>query len=669
MSLFLTESERAAVRAYNTDPVFSSLYWGLVNRAKEYGTAPGLECAGTDTEFLHHVLEYLSDAALVCAVAPDDRLKVRLRHAALDVAELPLDDWIGPFFRDHASKPPRGHLETAHLAAGLAIVYDLVPELFSAEEKERIEHALREKAVPLCREWLKRNDHLANWRCILLSGLAVAGAVLHDEAILDEAEEEYRFCLNAIQPDGSYGESLQYANYCYRGLMLTGEALIRSGRAPGAMPYAKAVRWFRHSLLYSKPLSGWGPYPRPRSLNFNDSAAICGPDPDLLMHIAVRAKDEMPAEAALARQLFDELYTATPAQGPFDRSSFGFLNRYGFLSLVLYKCAAAPAAGNEPLPWAAFSNGDCVARSDWENARTILGFRAGSGGLCAPGHLHGDANSLILAYGQERLLADPGHCCYRNWLHHFDCATGSHNTCVFRYGNAELGQKTTPQRKIGPEKTLGPTQPRGGKMLFAGRCGNVTAFGNDAAEAYGAPITRFERFTILCGEHVLFVVDRIDSSEPVTAVWNWLLNNRDGELEWKLLPPDRLVARRGSVGMKLFHLGEESAPQGPFYGHVHDAYHPLPGQKGEGAPGSGMQFRWQEHSARTGRTAVHAIALDSYGPVSQWHLRTEEGIALKGQREEWVLAVENSGFLITEKITGESVRLLETAGKWSMVQP
>ena len=196
----------------------------------------------------------------------------------------------------------------------------------------------------------------------------------------------------------------------------------------------------------------------------------------------------------------------------------------------------------------------------------------------------------------------------------------------------------------------------------------MTVFANDAAEAYGAPIRRFERFALLCGEHVLFLVDRIESSEPVTAIWNWLLNNRDGELEWKLLPPDRLVARRGPAGMKLFHIGAaDDFPQGPFYGHVHDAYHPLPGQKGEGAPGSGLQFRWLERSDRTSRRVVHAIALDDYGPVTQWHLQTGAAIVLKGRAEEWALAFGDSGeMLVSEKNSGESVRVVETAEKWSM---
>jgi len=93
--------------------------------------------------------------------------------------------------------------------------------------------------------------------------------------------------------------------------MLTHETMLRAGRTLGEMPYAKCVHWFRQSLLYNKPLSGWGAYPRPRLLNFNDSATLCGPDPDLMLHIACRARETMPGEAALARRMFDELYAGS----------------------------------------------------------------------------------------------------------------------------------------------------------------------------------------------------------------------------------------------------------------------------------------------------------------------------------------------------------------------
>ena len=60
-----------------------TLYRGLVNRIKADGELPGLEHAGTDTEYRHHAQEFLSDAALVCVVTGDKRLAGIVRHAAV----------------------------------------------------------------------------------------------------------------------------------------------------------------------------------------------------------------------------------------------------------------------------------------------------------------------------------------------------------------------------------------------------------------------------------------------------------------------------------------------------------------------------------------------------------------------------------------------------------
>src|SRR5690606_17159584 len=131
-------------------------------------------------------------------------------------------------------------------------------------------------------------------------------------------------------------------------------------------------------------------------------------------------------------------------------------------------------------------------------------------------------------------------------------------------------------------------------------------------------IDTFMRFFVLCGEHALFIIDHIVSSRPVRTTWNWLLNNRDGTLDAKPVPPDRLVVRRGDAGLKLFHLGDGQF-RGPVYAHVHDAYHPQPDQISEGRPGSGMLYRWQEQTAKTTRTVVHAIPIDHYGAIAGWH--------------------------------------------------
>src|SRR5690606_20662475 len=337
-------------------------------------------------------------------------------------------------------------------------------------------------------------------------------------------------------------------------------------------------------------------YPRPRSANFNDSAALHRPSGDLLLHIAARARDALPAEAGLARWLFDTLYTPAFEQSPHDLATFGFVNDFGFLAFPLLPQAAAAlvpdAAGLGTLE--AFSCGDVLARDAWpENGgRTILAVHGGGDLLHGPGHLHGDLNSFILVHNRERLLLDPGHSCYRNLIHDLEGSSLTHNTCTFAIEAAGDGpalqedllkghvlqQSRQLKRHFDPATGVsGPPVDRGGRRLLCAREGDVTAIASDAAALYGKPIAEFTRFWFLCGTHALFIVDRIVADRPVKTSWSWLLNNRDDQLDLKLVRPDRLVARRGHAGMKLFHLGGGTL-QEPLHAYVHDAYHPRTNQ-------------------------------------------------------------------------------------------
>lgn len=682
MALFLSERERTDFnRIRKTDPG-SSLFWSLVNRVNRRAETPGLTDAATTVPWWHCTAEYLSDAAMVHAIKPSDTLGVWLRSRTLEIVRRPASDWIGPPFRDQKASPSIGHLETAHITWGLALVLDLAPDLFDDAETEEIRQALKVKGVEPCQRWLEKTNYLNNWRCVLNAGIAVAAAVMDDKDALDAATEGFkRDVANVFQADGSYSESLQYGNYTAYCLMLTREALTRqcpeSEPSLPLTPYAKKVRWDAAALFYNKPLDGWGPTPRPRSANFNDSAAMYRASGDLLLHIASRAKEAYPDEAGLARWLFDTLYLPIFEQGPHDQASFGFINDFGFLSvpLLAQACEAiTPEQANVPLS-AHFSCGDVLVRDDWASngGRTVLAIHGTDEGLHAPGHLHGDLNSFILVHNQERLLVDPGHSCYRGLIHEVEVATRTHNTCTFHDGDRLIEQSRQLRRAYDPAtKTVGPIVTRGGKKLALERDGDVTVVAFEVAALYGDPIEQFTRFWFQCGTHALFVVDRIVSSRPVKTTWNWLLNNRDDGLDLKVVPPDRLVARRGQAGMKLFHLGSNQI-QGPIAAFVHDAYHPLPNQKGEGSSNSGQLIRWSEQNAATERTVMHAITLDSYGQVAGWHLRTDEsGTSLEspGATINWKLSgsPEEGGFTLRETITERSYTISKQNENWQMIR-
>lgn len=689
MGIFLSDQEKVAFEGFRRkDAVGQDLFWALANRVEARAAEPGLHGIGAEPRWWYCACKFLTDAAMMQALKPTAKVGAWLRDATLSLVQRSDDDWAGPAFRSHGGPEPVGHLETSHLTLAVAAALDLAPDAFGEAERGEAAAVLRERGLPMCRRWLERNNHLANWRCVLNAGAAVAAAVLDDGPEMERAAAEFALCLQAFQPDGSYGESLQYANYAAWALTLAREALVRrrpefAARLPFA-PYALMPRWQTASLLYRKPLAGWGSRPRPRSANFNDSSAMFRPSADVLLHISARAKDSHPAEAGLARWLFDLLYA-----GDMDASqggdAFGFHNSFGFLSVPLLPAAAPPLSPEEaglPLTMA-FSCGDVLARDGW-GGRTVLAVHGGGDPLHGPGHLHGDLNSFLLAHNEERMLADPGHSCYRNLIHGLETASSTHNTCTFELGSGDplglqenlhssnlLEQSRLARRTFDPQtREPGPPFDRGARRLLAAREGEATAVGSEAAALYGPPIMEFSRFWLLCGAHALFVVDRIVSERPVRTRWHWLLNDRDGALEFKPVPPDRVVARRGRAGMKLFHLGGGTFAT-PQHAFVHDAYSPTPGGRGEGRPGSGLLLTWREPEPALERTVVHAIALDGYGPVAGWHLReSEAGPALESPDKMalWRLRVGSNfeEISVSEDMSGRTWTARVVEGRWRL---
>ncbi len=631
---FLTPDEEASIRQRlnEHEPLTSVFFEALRRRVYSRVNAKSLRAPEDATAWYYPAAEYLSDAAMLYALRPEATLAAWLRDQALTIARASAYEWVGPSFRSHA-EPFSGHLETAHLCWALASVLDLAKGAFPESEYEEVENALREKGIPLCQQWLQTNVHLANWRGIMTSGLLVAAAVLGEEELVDEAVAEWQICAQAFQPDGSYAESLQYGNYLAYALMLSYEAL--ACRYPekavqlNITAYGKGIRWIAGSMFHAKPLTGWGEEPRARAANFNDSAAIFRSSGDLLLHLAVR---QAPGpEAGLARWLFQTYYEPVPFQGPHDLATSGMVNDWGFLTLTLLQHATkavSPQQAEMPLVQT-FSNGHTYIRDSWDG-KTILAINGGGDALCGPGHLHGDLNSFIVVHNQERLLTDPGHSCYRNLIHGLESASQTHNTCTFLVENDKLGlqedmakaslleQKSVLARRLITNAGISAPIDRGNRRLIAERDDCISVIGSEASAAYGNPISHFSRLWLMAGSHIVFVVDHIEAARPVTTVWNWLVNNRDGTTE-VVSQGSSLLIRRNRAGMRLFHTGEATLAH-PVYGYVHDAYHVEPNQRGEGKPGSGLVYRFTEKESKSSRTVVHALALDDSAFLQYWEL-------------------------------------------------
>lgn len=637
INAFLTAPEKVSIlqRMGEQEPLTSVFFEALRQRVYVRVNARSLHAPEDATAWYYPAAEYLSDAAILYTLRPEPTLAGWIQMNTLTIARATVYDWVGPAFRSHA-EPHCGHLETAHLCWALASVLDLAKEVFNEKEIQEIRDALCEKGIPLCRQWLKVNSHLANWRGILTSGMLVAAAVLGEEEILDIAVSEWQTCAKAFQPDGSYAESLQYGNYLAYALMLSYESLVRRYPEKAARldvaAYGKGIRWILGSMFYAKPMDGWGEEPRARAANFNDSAAIFRSSGDLLLHLAVRHTSK--EEAGLARWLFQKYYEPVPFQGPHDLASFGMVNDWGFLTLPLLQHATSTVSPEEASMSLvhSFSNGHGYIRDSW-NGKTILAINGGGDALCGPGHLHGDLNSFIVVHNHERLLTDPGHSCYRNLIHGLESASQTHNTCTFLVENDALGlqedlakaslleQKSVLARRTIKNSEISAPIDRGNRHLIAERDDVISVIGSEVSIAYGKPISYFSRLWIMAGCHTLFVVDHIEAERPVTTIWNWLVNNRDEKAE--VVPEGTsLKVRRERAGLRLFHVGEAVLAH-PVYGYVHDAYHVEPNQPGEGKPGSGLVYRFTEKERKSSRTVIHAIALDNSAFLDSWELKSE----------------------------------------------
>ena len=348
MSVYLRNEERQAiVEARAAGDLLVNRFWtALMTRTARRASSPGLLGIGEDAEWWYPAAEYLSDAAMAYALQPTEILAAWLRDVGLAVARRPESDWVGPWYRDHDTQPAIGHLETAHLCWGLAAVLDLASDVFLPAEQDEVRSALQKKGIVLCRRWLARNTHLANWRSVLVAGVAAAAAVTGDRQSLEFATDETLIGAQAYQPDGSYAESLQYSNYLAYALMVSYESIHSA--APDLMPagpevQAKLMPWYAQSMLYARPMAGWDAEPRARAVNFNDSGATfrpsgrraaCKSPPDVEI--------QCPPRPGLARWMFDTYYAPVPAQEPHNIATFGLRNDWGFLTLRFLPQSAAP---------------------------------------------------------------------------------------------------------------------------------------------------------------------------------------------------------------------------------------------------------------------------------------------------------------------------------------
>ncbi len=630
MSIMLTDKRKAELQELlKKDKRFLQLWNDYVARVATYTGKEKNELAPMydRTKWWHYVWERVGDAAFVYAMTGDKVVGSYVHDVVMDMySKKHFDEWTGPWFRK-VTDPGVGRLETSHISCAICTAYDMCPELFSAEEKEKILNSLRERILPWCKRFVENTTSFSNWWIVLFNGYATAAAILNDEAAIEYAVNYFNFCLNAYNKD-SYGESVQYSNYAGLHLVHAYEMLV--ARKPELAEKldtsfeANMMKWYAASFMYMKPMNDpdWGDKEYPRTINFGDSAAIFRPTGDVLMHVAKNFAATRPEDAGLAMWLFETTYKEDLP--PYDSSTFGFINTYHYHTFINYVSTdevkpLSPKEAGMPLV-NTFETGTITYRNDWDNPKLILGIQGGYVPNNVAGHRHQDQNSFVLAYNNERLLADPGHCCYRLCSWKFSKTDDSHNTWTFEKENGDIIHQTIVSKSFSHE---GGPMPSMNKLERCEKIDNIFICQSDCAKAYGDEIEKAQRTWIACGDNAMFIVDRIKSKIPVKPIAHFVFNNR-GEMDLtddRVFYKKRVVFRRNGVGIKLLPMDVKSyeTEMKLNWGFMHDCYHPEPNRLGQGKEGSALIYDYKPTEFVKEYVAVYAIILDTDGNIAKWH--------------------------------------------------
>ncbi|GGR53148.1 hypothetical protein GCM10010282_52660 [Streptomyces roseolus] len=628
------------------DPRVARLVQVITERAARWVSNPTLSVPGELPEWWHVAWDRLGDVAFAHAMGPHEAAARWLHDETLRLCALPVDDWVGPSFRPRPV-PPVGMLETAHVGLGVAEVLELASEIFTPDERRVVTEALVDHCLlPYERALLgsergaelhalsggEQGTALNNWYMVLLDAFGAVSLLIGDDDRTATLAQRYR-TATALYNGDSYGESLQYFGYASLHLSNLRELLLAPGRTPLAelaVPYAAMMPWAAHSTMFQGPKAELGPGTYTTMVNFGDSAMTARPPADLLTSIARRDGGAPPADAALARWLFDHTYSE-PQLEPSDLSSFGFFSQIGWRSVVNCLDMVAPRAPRElPLPLAQrFETGTVAVRDRWEESRTVLAAQAGNAALRVDGHRHDDHGSFVLSHGDELFFTDPGHCSYRSRAQHEAKQAAQHSTWVVT--DPVTGATIERSRPHGASagNRRGPEQRSG-----------CTVFSVDLADLYPDTVTRARRTWITLLPHIVLVVDDVVAATPITIATRFVLNDRDHALRVNQATGRRLVLRRGAAAAKFFLLRSEEGGRrvSPVFERswsaVHDIYQPQPNSPTQGREGGGVVFGTTTEQPTTCHRAVYSIVFDADSRIRGWHVSMDESDIIDIERPD-----------------------------------
>lgn len=612
MGCYVTEQEIKRLKERPEGGLQDHLY-GVLKRRTFKNTESACMVQPADTqEWYHLVWERMADAAFVYLIEKDEHLAEWIHDRTMEIVRMPADDWVGPWYRVRSEKQ-EGALETAHITLAVCEAYENAGDVFSSGELEEIRDAIRHKGLILCRRFVDKmytRENLNNWQIVLLNGYGTAAVVLEDEEEIRHAIELADQSAGLYNED-SYGESLQYSNYASLHLAFLNEILLRSGRAAfeelHMECYGRLMEWYAASMQRMKYMEGFR-CEVPRTFAFGDSSNVFRPSGNVLAQIASRLKAVCPTEAGLASWLFGTVYGRE--NGTVDElASFGFFNQFSYHAVLMIPDMApalSPADIGLPLVMR-FSNGHILLRDSWEKPSMAAALSAGYDIMNAVSHRHLDQNSFQLTVGEERMLVDPGHCCYRLCSQQKSMDETSHNTISIKRRGELLKQRFLD----GASYCHKP--PVYNRLLAIDEFEGFHVIISDASKLYEKPVIKAVRVWITDLRGIMIVADSVTAEEKVTLLSRFVANNGDCRLQTQLHNDRQITFRRTNSVLDLYNVWGtvdkmQDHPHAAFdWTYLHSYYHPLPNQEGQGKEGSALICFWESTCEGYDHRRLHVL--------------------------------------------------------------
>ncbi len=473
--LFPPEAEPVVKELIAKDPLAAGLHQHVLARAEkilsqrtcEYRIPDGKRLLSESRLALNHVLH----CGWAWRTTGDARFKDRVIRE-LDAA-CALQDWN-----------PSHFLDTAEMAAAVAIGYDWLHPALSPEQRARYEDALLENALRVVEKhhaksgWWRGPTN--NWTQVCGTGMALAAEAVRERdpalcaPLIDHGRELIEKCRVFYEPDGAYPEGPSYWHYGtnYQILLLAARETL--GQPVEVSPLlGKSGDFMMH-------VTG----PTRHAFNFADGNAYTEIPSPAQSWIATHFKSA--GQARHVRALLE--------RGLEDVEKGGPTGDLRFFPLHLLWLPPAPPAGESPL--AAGFDGEeqsfAFFRSAWTPDAAWLAIKGGTG---AASHGHLDAGSFVYEAGGIRWFHDmgkenynlPGYFGKQRW-EYFRLTNFSHNTLVIGGKLQEAPEKGCPIiREIRP-----PGIEAGeGKPRFP----NITVDLTPAYEGQAAKVRRHVRWS------------------------------------------------------------------------------------------------------------------------------------------------------------------------------